>query len=32
LNSQEKLFPEPLDWKGSLPVKPRAEPGLTKLV
>ncbi len=32
MNSQEKLFPEHLDWKGSLEVKPRAEPGITKLV
>jgi len=32
LNSQEKLFPENLDWNGSLPVAPRAEPGITKLV
>jgi myo-inositol 2-dehydrogenase / D-chiro-inositol 1-dehydrogenase len=31
-NSQEKLVPENLDWKGSLEVKPRAEPGITKLV
>jgi myo-inositol 2-dehydrogenase/D-chiro-inositol 1-dehydrogenase len=27
LNSQEKLFPEHLDWNGSLPVAPRAMPG-----
>ena len=32
LNSQERLFPAVLDWKGALEVKPRAEPGLTKLV
>ena len=32
LNSQERLFPQSLDWNGSLPVKPRAEPGVTKLV
>ncbi len=31
LNSQEKLFPENLAWNGSLPVAPRAEPGITKL-
>lgn len=31
LNSQEKLFPEHLLWDGSLPVAPRAEPGITKL-
>ena len=32
LNSQEKLIPEHLDWNGSLPVPPRAQPGITKLV
>lgn len=32
LNSQERLVPEQLDWKGSLAVKPRAEPGVTKLL
>lgn len=32
LNSQEKLFPEHLDWNGSLAVAPRAQPGITKLV
>ena len=32
MNSQDKLVPEPLDWKGSLPVMPRALPGITKLV
>jgi predicted dehydrogenase len=32
LNSQERLFPEHLDWNGSLPVPPRAQPGITKLV
>ena len=31
MNSQEKLVPEHLDWKGSLPVQPRALPGITKL-
>jgi myo-inositol 2-dehydrogenase/D-chiro-inositol 1-dehydrogenase len=30
LNSQERLIPEHLDWKGSLPVLPRAQPGITK--
>jgi myo-inositol 2-dehydrogenase/D-chiro-inositol 1-dehydrogenase len=30
LNSQENLFPEHLAWDGSLPVAPRAEPGITK--
>jgi hypothetical protein len=32
MNSQEKLFPEHLDWNGSLPVQPRALPGITKFV
>ncbi len=32
LNSQEKLFPDHLDWNGSLAVAPRAQPGITKLV
>jgi myo-inositol 2-dehydrogenase/D-chiro-inositol 1-dehydrogenase len=32
LNSQEKLFPDQLDMNGSLPVQPRAQPGITKLV
>ncbi len=32
LNSQEKLFPDHLTWDSSLPVPPRAEPGITKLV
>ena len=31
MNSQEKLFPDHLSWDGSLPVAPRAEPGITKL-
>jgi myo-inositol 2-dehydrogenase/D-chiro-inositol 1-dehydrogenase len=30
MNSQEKLVPDQLDWKGSLPVNPRALPGVTK--
>ncbi len=30
LNSQEKVFPDNLDWNGSLSVAPRAEPGITK--
>jgi predicted dehydrogenase len=30
LNSQEKLFPDQLSWNGSLPVPPRAEPGITR--
>ena len=32
LNSQEKLVPENLDWKGKLDVRPRAEPGITRLI
>lgn len=32
LNSQEKLFPEHLDWNGSLPVAPLARPGVTKFI
>jgi myo-inositol 2-dehydrogenase/D-chiro-inositol 1-dehydrogenase len=30
MNSQEALYPEHIDWNGSLPVRPRAEPGITK--
>jgi predicted dehydrogenase len=30
LNSQEKLVPDQLTWAGSIPVPPRAEPGITK--
>jgi myo-inositol 2-dehydrogenase / D-chiro-inositol 1-dehydrogenase len=32
LNSQEKLFPEHLDWNGSLPLAPLAQPGVTKFI
>ena len=32
MNGQEKLFPDHLDWNGSLAVQPRAEPGVTKLL
>lgn len=32
MNSQEKLVPEPIDWNGSLEVKPRALPGITKFI
>lgn len=32
MNSQEKLFPDHLDWNGSLPVNPRAQPGVTKFI
>jgi len=31
MNSQEKLFPDNLTWDASIPVPPRAEPGITKL-
>jgi myo-inositol 2-dehydrogenase/D-chiro-inositol 1-dehydrogenase len=30
LNSQEKLFPDNLDWGGKLEMRPRAQPGVTK--
>jgi hypothetical protein len=29
MNSQEKLFPDHLTWGASIPVAPRAEPGIT---
>ena len=32
MNSQERLFPEQLDWKGSMPVTPMPRPGVTKLL
>jgi myo-inositol 2-dehydrogenase/D-chiro-inositol 1-dehydrogenase len=32
MNSQDRLVPENLDWKGKLDVRPRAEPGVTKLI
>jgi predicted dehydrogenase len=32
LNSQEKLFPADLEWDGDLPVRPRAQPGITKFI
>jgi len=32
MNSQERIFPEKLDWSMSLPVAPMARPGLTKFV
>jgi myo-inositol 2-dehydrogenase/D-chiro-inositol 1-dehydrogenase len=32
LNSQERLIPDKIDWKGSLEVPPRAMPGISKLV
>jgi myo-inositol 2-dehydrogenase/D-chiro-inositol 1-dehydrogenase len=30
MNSQEKLFPEKVDWDGAFPMNPRAVPGVTK--
>jgi myo-inositol 2-dehydrogenase / D-chiro-inositol 1-dehydrogenase len=30
MNSQEHIFPATVDWNGSLPVAPRAQPGITK--
>jgi myo-inositol 2-dehydrogenase / D-chiro-inositol 1-dehydrogenase len=32
LNSQERIFPEKLDWNGSLPVAPMPRPGVNKLI
>jgi hypothetical protein len=32
LNSQERIFPEKLDWNGSLPVAPLPRPGVNKLI
>lgn len=32
MNSQERIFPDKLDWNGSLPVAPRAQPGITKFI
>lgn len=32
MNSQERVFPEKLDWNMSLPVAPMARPGFTKFV
>lgn len=32
MNSQERLFPEKLEWEMSLPVAPMARPGVTKFV
>ena len=31
-NSEEKLFPDELDWEGELAVKPMAIPGRTQFV
>ena len=32
MNSQERLFPEKLDWNMSMAVPPLARPGITKFV
>ncbi|MEO7651897.1 MAG: gfo/Idh/MocA family oxidoreductase, partial [Bryobacteraceae bacterium] len=32
LNSQEKIFPDKLDWNMSLPVAPMPMPGVTKVL
>lgn len=32
MNSQEKRFPDTLDWNGTHPIMPRAQPGITKLL
>lgn len=32
LNSQERIFPEKLEWNMKLPVQPMARPGITKLL
>ena len=32
MNSQERIFPEKLEWNMSLPVQPMARPGTTKFV
>ena len=32
MNSQDKLFPDNLDWNGKMEVRPRALPGVTKFV
>jgi hypothetical protein len=32
LNSQERIFPEKLDWNGSMPVTPLPRPGVNKLL
>jgi hypothetical protein len=31
-NSQERLFPEHLEWNGSNAVPPLAQPGVTKFI
>ena len=30
MNSNERLFPENLDWNAALPVRPMARPGVTQ--
>jgi hypothetical protein len=32
MNSQDRIFPENLDWNGKLDIRPMAVPGVTKLV
>ena len=32
MNSQEKLFPDHLEWNGTLAVPPLAQPGITKFI
>jgi hypothetical protein len=32
LNSQERIFPEKLDWNGQMPVAPMPRPGVNKLL
>jgi len=32
MNSQEKRFPDNLDWNGTHTIMPRAEPGITKFI
>jgi predicted dehydrogenase len=32
LNSQERIFPEKVDWNGSMPVPPLPRPGITKFL
>ena len=32
LTSKQRLYPEHLDWNGSLEVPPRAVPGVTKFI
>ena len=32
LNSQERIFPDKLEWSGTLAVPPMARPGVTRLL